>query len=151
MTPRTMLDVRYRAPLRAPQGEWARFIHRMRQERDWSSQAAFEALREVLRLGPKSRASYLRLESGERTIRDWEQDALVDYFGQGPSDEDRVEPTPPVDYDLVTALREQTVAIQSLADAILASRADQKGMNEGLAVLAARVVQVIEGRGGTPE
>lgn len=86
----------------------------MRQDRDWSQTQAFEALREGLQFGPKSRASYIALDMGHRPPRPDEQEYLVGYFGKSPDDLPApVEPTEPADA-LVAAIHAQTEAINAL-------------------------------------
>lgn len=58
----------------------------MRRTRDWSQQQAFEELRQGLGLGPKSRASYIKLDMGPRPPNVRQQEYLVAYFGQTPDD-----------------------------------------------------------------
>lgn len=98
----------YRPTGNEPRGEWARFLIRQRQERDWSATQAFEALREGLRLGPKSRAAYLRFETGDRVPDKAEQDFFVTFFGSGPNDKDRagVAARASEGSDLTAAIRE---------------------------------------------
>lgn len=91
----------YRPPSATPRGRWAAFLHQQRRERDWSQQQAFEALHEGLGLGPRSRASYVALDMGDRQPKPHEAAFLGSYFGAEPSNEDAPpEPTP----DLATAL-----------------------------------------------
>lgn len=59
----------YRPPSTPPKGRWAVFLHEERRARDWNQTQAFEALREGLRLGQKSRASYVALDMGARQPR----------------------------------------------------------------------------------
>lgn len=83
----------------------------MRQVRDWSQTQAFEALRDGLDLGPRSRAAYIKLDMGERPPRPREQQFLIEYFGSGPDDI----PTIGADKDpLVEAINGQTEAINAL-------------------------------------
>lgn len=58
----------------------------MRRTRDWSQQQAFEELRDGLGLGPKSRASYIKMDMGPRPPNVRQQEYLVAYFGQTPDD-----------------------------------------------------------------
>lgn len=76
----------------------------MRRTRDWSQQQAFEELREGLGLGPKSRASYIKLDMGPRPPNVRQQEYLVAYFGQTP-DDPIVSPSSEGD-QLVAAIRE---------------------------------------------
>jgi hypothetical protein len=86
----------------------------MRRDLDWSQQQAFEALRDGLKLGPKSRASYIAIDMGKRAPTLKEQEFLVDYFGKSPDDfPDEPGPTERTDV-LVAALRGQTDAISAL-------------------------------------
>jgi transcriptional regulator with XRE-family HTH domain len=101
-----------------PRGRWAWFLQRMRQERGWSQQRAFEELRVGLHLGPKSRASYRAIDIGERLPTPAEQEFFVKYFRKSPDDfPEAVEPTEPADA-LVEALRSQTEAISALVSGL---------------------------------
>lgn len=88
----------------------------MRKERDWSQSQAFEALREGLRFGPRSRASYRAIDMGTRPPTPSEADFLVRYFGSSPDDiHDVPEPNDPLVEairDLVEELRLARVAHQ---------------------------------------
>lgn len=98
----------------------------MRQARDWSQTQAFEALRDGLGLGPKSRASYIRLDMGDRAPRPREMQFLVDYFGQGPDERPTVEERDP----LVLAVEEQTRAIHELIAELRSTREPRRVTNE---------------------
>ena len=53
----------YRPPSHPPVTDWARYIDRVKRERNWSATKAFEAAREAgLPIGAKSRAAYLPYE-----------------------------------------------------------------------------------------
>jgi hypothetical protein len=107
----------------------------MRKERNWSQQRAFEALREGLGFGPKSRASYAAIDMGKRPPTMGESAFLVSYFGKSPDDLPEVpEPTEPVDA-LVAALTAQTEAISALVTRLdsLAATAIREGVADGVA------------------
>ena len=55
----------YRPSAKPAAGRWGIALDRYRRAKDWSQQRGFEQLREGLRLGPKSRASYVALEHGQ--------------------------------------------------------------------------------------
>jgi hypothetical protein len=94
----------------------------MRRDRDWSQQQAFEALRDGLHFGPKSRASYTAIDMGRRPPTPGEQAFLVKYFGKSPDDApDRPEATETTD-PLVCALMRQTEAIEALVAELAESR-----------------------------
>ena len=122
----------YRPSVSRPSGPWGPTLDRVRRERDWSQQQAFEALREGLRLGPKSRAAYVSLEAGR--VPSPEQHAyLVSQFG---------EPEP-----VAAATTEGDLAgsIRELAEAIRQERAEriewERGVLESLQALAQALVQ----------
>ena len=86
----------------------------MRRDRDWSQQQGFEALREGLHFGPKSRASYSAIDMGKRAPTPTEQEFLVRYFGKSPDDvPEAEEPTERPDA-LVEALTRQAAATERL-------------------------------------
>jgi hypothetical protein len=91
----------------------------MRRDRDWSQTQAFEALREGLRLGPKSRASYIKIDMGARVPTLDEGEFLIRFFGRNPDDipedDESVDP-------LVAALQAQTEAILGLAEELRLAR-----------------------------
>ena len=122
----------YREPKRRPQGRWAQYLLRMREDRDWSASRAFEDLHSGLGLGPKSRASYVALEKGPRAPSPEQQDFLVRYYGKSPDDlPDIVEQAEPKD-ELIEALRAQTDAIHALAEAIANDRTERAEWGTGL-------------------
>ena len=82
----------------------------MRRDLDWSQQQAFEALRAGLKLGPKSRASYIAIDMGKRAPTLKEMEFLVSYFGKSPEDF----PDEPGDAEPVASIQGLTVAITSL-------------------------------------
>lgn len=97
----------------------------MRRERDWSAQQAHEALHDGLGLAAKSRAAYVAIEDG-RPLRPREDAFLREFFGGGPTDEDR-DPMEKADRgrenpvglsDLLARLEAQEQAITRLARAI---------------------------------
>lgn len=113
----------YRPPTKHPRGRWARWLHEMRQTHDWSQTQAFENLRAGLKLGPKSRASYIRLDMGERPPRPGEAQFLVEYFGRSP---DEIPAIPGEDRDpLVAALERQTEQLEALVAELRLTRAEQ--------------------------
>jgi len=106
----------------------------MRQDREWSQQQGFEALREGLHLGPKSRASYIAIDMGHRQPTVAEQAFLVSYFGKSPDDLP-ISPDPNEEsLDLIKALSAQTEAINRLVDRLesLASQAIRDGVADEL-------------------
>jgi transcriptional regulator with XRE-family HTH domain len=114
MTAAHSRSVSYQPPGIGPRGRWARYLRHMRKELGWSQTKAFEALREGLKLGPKSRASYTALESGKRQPRVGEQEFFIRYFGKSPDDlPDDPGDTEPADL-LIAALHGQTAAITAL-------------------------------------
>lgn len=138
-------NVSYRQSATEPKGRWARYLHQMRRELDWSQQQAFETLRDGLQLGPKSRASYVAIDMGKRQPTVGEQQFLVRYFGKSPDDfPDIQEPAEQAD-PLVAALRGQTAAISALVDqigaafAIIAAGGDAEHVRDAqVAIDAAR-------------
>lgn len=123
--------------MRKPKAPLAAWIVEQRKAREW-----------------KSEELAARLGVSDSTVRSWESGRAVSadnlaqmerLFGLAAPDGDRY-----VGQDaLVAAIDRQTAAIDRLVQAIEDSRADQQGMNEGLAALAAQVVRVIEASAGT--
>lgn len=111
----------YEVPRQPPKGRWAAFLHRQRKARDWSQTRAFEELREGLGFGPKSRASYVAIDSGKREPTRDEAAFLADYFGETPTTEDEAPTAQPTDEPgLVAAIREQTQVQRDLVEATYA-------------------------------
>lgn len=81
----------YRPPSQPPKGAWARHIHAVRRERDWSQTQGFEHAREGLHLGPKSRNAYIALDMGTRDPNPDEEEALAAVYGWPPEDESPAE------------------------------------------------------------
>jgi hypothetical protein len=72
----------YRPPSRPPKGRWARWLHHVRRQRDWSQTQAFEALLAAgMAWSPKSRASYLAIDMGDREPKADEIPILTRVFG----------------------------------------------------------------------
>lgn len=97
----------------------------------------------------------------EGTVRVWESgrppspeniEGLERVFGTLAPTSEGTAPgdTSTVPSELIDALRAQADAITALAQAIEAAREEQRGMNEGLAALAAEVVKAIAAREGRP-
>ncbi len=146
----------YRPSSRPPQGRWALFLHEQRRSRDWSQSQAFEALRAVLGLGPRSRASYLALDMGDREPRAGEQAALVAFFGAEPSD--HIEPVAePTNIDLAAAItalvgelgewRRERETIESRLRAVESELQSLRAPREGGASAALPVPPVEAGSG----
>jgi hypothetical protein len=112
-------SVSYRPPATPPRGRWARFLHQMRKEREWSQQQGFEALRDGLHFGPKSRASYIAIDMGHRPPTAGEQDFLIRYFGKSPDDVAELGDPEEVD-PVVAAIDRQTAMLKSVLDALVA-------------------------------
>jgi hypothetical protein len=116
----------------------------MRRDLGWSQQQAFEALREGLHLGPKSRASYIAIDMGKRLPTVGEQEFLIRYFGKSPDDfPDDLGDAEPADL-LVDALRGQTDAISALVGRLDRLTAEQAAiaveMMKALGIIGARVL-----------
>lgn len=124
----------YRPPSREPQGRWARHIHAKRREWGWSQTRGFEAVREGLGLGEKSRSAYIPIDEGKRQPTPDEERALIAVYGVP---EEPPEPEPTRD-DLAGSIRE-------LAEAIRQERAEriewERGLLESLQALALALVQ----------
>jgi hypothetical protein len=58
--------VSYRRPTKQLGGAWARHIDNWLREHDWSVNHAFEQWHDDLGLGERSRASWVKVVSGER-------------------------------------------------------------------------------------
>lgn len=103
----------YRAPAKAPLTDWGRFIVRRRAELAWSATRAFEAVRDGLNLGPKSRSAYLAFEYDREPT---EQEAAVfrEVFGGEPGPEDRGQIAP--SNDLLSELRETNRLLRLLVE-----------------------------------
>lgn len=100
----------------------------MRKDRGWSQQQGFEALRDGLHLGPKSRASYVAVDMGKRKPTSEEARFLVSFFGQSPEDipdnQDPIE-TP----DAIAAV---LTAVSSLIEEMRLTRIQQNESTEAL-------------------
>ncbi len=133
-----MRSVSYRPPGKDPLTNWGRFLVRRRRELDWSATQAFEAVREGLGLGVKSRSAYLPFEY-DREPDDAEAAVFRDVFGGEPDEQDRRgEPTNAPD-ELVKAIRDQTEAINRLIERFdsLASQAIRDGVADAMKEAAA--------------
>ena len=122
----------YRPPSSEPQGRWAKHIHAKRREWGWSQTRGFEAVREGLGLGPKSRAAYITLDQGPRVPTTGEEQALAAVYGYPPEvAPEPLEATQTPD-SLVTALRAQTAAIRELVEEMRLARAEDLVSREAL-------------------
>ena len=104
----------------------------MRKDRDWSQQQGFEALREGLGFGPKSRASYVAIDMGKRPPTTDEAKFLVRYFGKSPDDIPDAIPEAEPNAALVTALQAQVKALESIIEEMRLQRIQQHESTEAL-------------------
>lgn len=124
---------RYVPLSRPPRGAWARHIQAKRREWGWSQQHAFERLRDGLHLGPKSRASYVKIDEGGRQPTEDEAAYLASVFGW-PEDEAA---EPPAQADaILTAVNALVQELREERAALLAALSEQGRV---IAVLLARL------------
>ena len=119
------MGTRYHPPSEEPRGRWARHIHAVRRERNWSATRGFEAVREGLGLSPKSRAAYLPFESGERTPTPKEEAVLAAVYGWPPE-------SPTEALDATETPDSVLAAVSLLLDEIRAERAARVEWERGL-------------------
>lgn len=131
----------YRPPSNEPKGRWAKHIHAVRRERGWSQTRGFEAVREGLGLGPKSRAAYIPLDDGRRAPSASEEAVLADVYGWPPES-----PTEPPERPesgvtgldaLVAAIAEQTRVMGELVKELRVARGVTEGVRERVAAVEA--------------
>jgi hypothetical protein len=123
---------RYVPLSRPPKGAWARHIQAKRQEWGWSQQHAFEQLREGLHLGPKSRASYVKIDEGGRQPTADEAAYLASVFGW-PEPEPEAEPSADVGVGALVG------AITALVEELRLARLRQETFDEHVLELLAAV------------
>jgi transcriptional regulator with XRE-family HTH domain len=150
--------VPYRTHASAPRGRWARWLHRMRKDRGLSQTQAFEALREDLNLGPRSRASYRAIDMGDRPPTPREAEVLVRYFGSSPDDLPEITEDTETPASLVDAIKVQTGALLALVEELRLARvgsSDDAELAEGQeagqeAAAALRLIEDNESRAKPP-
>jgi hypothetical protein len=74
--------VSYRRPTKQLGGAWARHIDNWLREHDWSVNHAFEQWHDELGLGERSRASWVKVVSGERPPNERQARFLVSVMGE---------------------------------------------------------------------
>jgi hypothetical protein len=74
--------VSYRRPTKSLGGAWARHIDKWLREHDWSVNHAFEQWHDELGLGERSRASWVKVVSGERPPNERQAKFLVSVMGE---------------------------------------------------------------------
>jgi hypothetical protein len=74
--------VSYRRPTKPLGGAWARHIDNWLREHDWSVNHAFEQWHDDLGLGERSRASWVKVVSGERPPNERQAKFLVSVMGE---------------------------------------------------------------------
>jgi hypothetical protein len=74
--------VSYRRPTKQLGGAWARHIDNWLREHDWSVNHAFEQWHDDLGLGERSRASWVKVVSGERPPNERQAGFLVSVMGE---------------------------------------------------------------------
>jgi hypothetical protein len=74
--------VSYRRPTKQLGGAWARHIDNWLREHDWSVNHAFEQWHDDLGLGERSRASWVKVVSGERPPNERQAKFLVSVMGE---------------------------------------------------------------------
>jgi hypothetical protein len=74
--------VSYRRPTKQLGGAWARHIDNWLREHDWSVNHAFEQWHDELGLGERSRASWVKVVSGERPPNERQAKFLVSVMGE---------------------------------------------------------------------
>jgi hypothetical protein len=74
--------VSYRRPTKPLGGAWARHIDNWLREHDWSVNHAFEQWHDELGLGERSRASWVKVVSGERPPNERQAKFLVSVMGE---------------------------------------------------------------------
>lgn len=72
----------YRRPTKQLGGAWARHIDNWLREHDWSVNHAFEQWHDELGLGERSRASWVKVVSGERPPNERQAKFLVSVMGE---------------------------------------------------------------------
>lgn len=146
----------YRPSASPPVTRWALHLDGVMRERGWSRVRLFEEVGGELGYSPKSRSGFLPLLADKEPTAA-QADVLRRHFGEPP---ELQEPAPDsrahgegAGSELVEAIRlqtaallEQTTAMRELVAEIRAQSAQQVGMNEGLAAIAAQVVRVLEAR-----
>lgn len=119
----------YRPPSREPRGRWARHIHAKRREWGWSQTRGFEAVREAMGLGPKSRAAYIPIDEGKRPPTPTEEAALLAVYG-APPEESEVPEVAALDASALVVAFER--AIDRQTQAIVSAIATRDQTIEGL-------------------
>lgn len=105
------MGTRYRNPSKQPRTAWAVHIDRYMREHGMSQQGAFEAARQALGLGPKSRAAFLPfLEGREPDTR--EAEALASVFGWPDPESDQPAEAEPGLAAALTMLAQELAALR---------------------------------------
>lgn len=115
----------YRPPTRPPTGTWAVHLHDQRRRRDLSQTQAFELVRDPMGLSPKSRATYIALDMGDRQPREDEAAVLAAEFGWPPEPTSEAAGAIESGDDLGSAIRSQTEAIAALVAELQAEREER--------------------------
>jgi transcriptional regulator with XRE-family HTH domain len=115
----TLVMSGYRPPSRPPRGRWAQWLHRRRRELGLSQTQAFERLLAAgMPWSPKSRATYVAIDMGDRQPRPDEAEILARVFGK--PDESIGEEEDLVRQDRIDRL---LALVESLLDEIARERA----------------------------